>query len=106
MYFRSAGLTSRDVPIFLFFHLFFFPAILFSDLFCLKDPKFVYIFTSSQTSVTALLEYFVNGVCSMSMVTVLLDYLDLYNYNKIVFDISIKIMRPLKFHHRRLNCYL
>ena len=46
-----------------FSHLFFFLAILFSDLFCSKDPNFAHISPSSQTFVTALLEYFVNGAC-------------------------------------------
>ena len=55
-----------------FSHLFFFPAILFfSDLFCSifcsKDPNFAHISPSSQIFMTALLEYFVNSVCSIGV---------------------------------------
>ena len=40
---------------------------LFCSIFCLKDPNFAHIFQSSQTFVTALLEYFVYGVCSIGV---------------------------------------
>jgi len=90
--------TIRDAPILLFFHLFFFPAIPFFDLFCSKVSDFAYIFPNSKTQMTVLLEY-------LSLETALLEYLDLYNhYNDntvckllvkfCLIDCSIKIFWP------------
>jgi len=82
-----------------FSHLFSFPQFFFSypfcSIFCSKDPNLALISPSSQRFMTALLEYFVNGVgsigvlvtgdCSiMSLVIVLLQYLELYSDNKLL----------------------
>jgi len=90
---------TRDESILLFFPPIFLSsnsgfADLFCSIFCSKDPNFAHTFPSSQTIMTALLEYF---VCSLSLVTVLLEYLDFYNDNKIVLDCSIKIIRSFLF---------
>ena len=86
---RMNPLLDRDESILLFSPPIFLSSNSFcSDLFCSKDPNFAHIFPSSQTFVPAFLEYLVKGVCPigeyLSLVTVLLEYLDLYNDNKLL----------------------
>jgi len=62
------AIAFRDESIFLFSHLFFFPAILFFLTYFASN--FAHISPSSPRFMTALLEYFVNGICSIGVLVI------------------------------------
>jgi len=90
----SHNFTARDASILVFFPNYFSFQQFFSDQFFAWKIQILLTFSKL---VTDLLKYFVSDVCSIGLVTVLLEYLDLYNDFKILFGCFIKIIRSFLF---------